>query len=424
MKTPLIESIAVIGLGYVGLPLALAFARKGINVTGIDIDFHKISNLIEGKSYIEGIGDDEISRNMKYLKLTTDHSYIAETEAVIICVQTPLSKTRDPDISYILESAKIVSKYVKTGTLVVLESTTYPGTTEEILAPLFEEKGFKIGKDIFLAYSPERLDAGNEKYTVNNIPKVLSGVTKDCTEMAVNLYKIICEELYTVSSPRVAELTKLLENTFRSVNIALINEFTQLCNRIRIDIWEVVEAASTKPFGFMSFYPGPGIGGHCLPVDPILLSWKAKLYNFRTRLIDLSDDINRKMPEYVLYRLFQVLNDRRKSIKESKILILGVSYKENIGDIRESPALEIIKLILENGGDVIYNDPFVHEFYNDGKLLKSVKISEKLLKECDITLIINKHSTYDWIKVIQSANCILDCKNATRGILSDKIYRL
>jgi UDP-N-acetyl-D-glucosamine dehydrogenase len=277
------------------------------------------------------------------------------------------------------------------------------------------KKGFKIGEEVFLAYSPERIDTGNERYTVNNIPKVLSGVTRNCTEMVRNLYSIICEQLYTVSSPRIAETTKLLENTFRSVNIPLINEFAQLCNRIGIDIWEVVEAASTKPFGFMSFYPGPGIGGHCIPVVPLFLSRKAKLHNFNTRLIDLSDDINRKMPEYVLHRLFQVLNDRRKSIKDSKILILGVSYKENIGDIRESPALEIIKLILENGGDVIYND---------GKLWKSVKINEKLLKECDVILIINKHRNYDWTKIVKFANCVLDCRNATKGILSDKVYKL
>jgi len=419
-----VNTVAIIGLGYVGLPLAMAFAEKGIRVVGIDIDTNKVSILKGGKSYIEDVSDEEIRQNLRYFFPTTDFSALQEADAVIICVPTPLNKTKDPDISYIAQAAKIVSEYIHTGILIVLESTTYPGTTEEILKPLFEEKGLEVGRDIFLAYSPERVDPGNKKFKVGNIPKIVGGVTRECTKGAVELYSIICENVFPVSSPRAAEAIKLLENTFRAVNIALVNEFAQLCHRMGIDIWEVVEAASTKPFGFMSFRPGAGIGGHCIPVDPLFLSWRARLFNFNTRLIYIADDINRKMPEYVVYRLFEVLNEMGRSIKGSKMLILGVAYKEDVGDIRESPALEVIKLILDKGGEVIYNDPYVPEFHDLGRQWKSVRLSESLLKETDAVVIITNHSSYDWRWIVENAGCILDCQNATKGISSEKIHKL
>ncbi|MDA2918189.1 nucleotide sugar dehydrogenase [Desulfobacterota bacterium AH_259_B03_O07] len=418
------SKVAVIGLGYVGLPLALAFAEKGVKVFGIDIDSKKVSLLKKGKSYIEDLSDDDISKNTNNFFPTTDYSVISRVDAAIVCVPTPLSKTKEPDISYIAKAVKLLSKHIHSGMLVVLESTTYPGTTEEILKPLFEERGLKLGSDIFLAYSPERIDPGNKNYKVNNIPKVVGGITKECTDYSVSLYEMICDEVFPVTSPRVAEATKLLENTFRSVNTALVNEFAQLCHRIGIDIWEVIDAASTKPFGFMSFHPGAGIGGHCIPVDPLYLSWKAELSNFTTRLIYLADDINRKMPEYVLYRLFEVLNKKNKSVKDSKILVLGVSYKPDIGDIRESPAVEVIKLILEKGGHVSYNDPYIPYFDESGKRWESVNLNEELLRMQDIILIITKHSSYEMKWIVDNGNCILDCQNHTNGIISSRINKL
>jgi UDP-N-acetyl-D-glucosamine dehydrogenase len=418
------NTVAVVGLGYVGLPLAVAFAESGIKVYGIDLDKEKVTRLKNGESYIENLCNDDISENLNNFFPTCDYSEISKANAVIICVPTPLSKTKEPDISHIAKALKLLSPHVHMGMLIVLESTTYPGTTEEILKPLFEEMGLVVGKDIFLAYSPERIDPGNKEYNVNNITKVVGGISRECTDKAVSLYKHICDDVYPVSSPRAAEATKLLENIFRAVNIALVNEYAQLCHRIGIDIWEVINAAATKPFGFMSFHPGAGIGGHCIPVDPLYASWKAKLHNFTTRLIDLADDINRKMPEYVLLRLFEVLNEKNKPIKNSKILLLGVSYKPNIGDIRESPAVEVIKLIVEKGGQVIYNDPYIPVFEDAGIILKSVILNEELLKQQDIILIITKHSSYDVQWIANIANCILDCQYHTNGIISDKIYKL
>ena len=418
------NTIAVVGLGYIGLPLAVAFAEKGVRVYGIDVDKEKVSRLKNGESYIEDLCDVDISKNLNNFFPTCDYSEISKANAVIICVPTPLSKTKEPDISYIAKALKSLSPHIQTGMLIVLESTTYPGTTEEILKPLFEGMGLRVGKDIFLAYSPERIDPGNKEYHVDNITKVVGGITKECTDKAVSLYRLICNDVYPVSSPRAAEATKLLENIFRAVNIALVNEYAQLCHRIGIDIWEVIDAASTKPFGFMSFHPGAGIGGHCIPVDPLYASWKAKLHNFTTRLIYLADDINRKMPEYVLFRLFEVLNERNKSIKNSKILVLGVSYKPDIGDIRESPAVEVIRLIVEKGGQVVYNDPYIPFFDDSGNRWKSVILNEQLLKLQDIILIITKHNSYNMQWIIDNAYCILDCQCHTNGIISDRIHKL
>jgi UDP-N-acetyl-D-glucosamine dehydrogenase len=418
------EAISIIGLGYVGLPLAMAFAERGIRVIGIDKDANKVNMLYSGKSYIDDVSDEELKRNLEHFHPTTNFSVLSEVGTVIICVPTPLSKTKDPDISYIVSASREVARYLHRGMLVVLESTTYPGTTEELLKGIFEENGLKVGKDFFLAFSPERVDPGNKVFNVRNTPKVIGGVTGDCTERAVGLYKTICEKVVPMSSATAAETVKLLENVFRAVNIGLVNEFAQLCHRMGLDVWEIVDAASTKPFGFMPFYPGPGIGGHCIPIDPLYLSWKAKLFNFRTRFIELADEINSKMPEYVVYRIFEVLNEVGKSIRGSRILILGVSYKKDVGDVRESPALEVMKLLLEKGAEVIYNDPYVPEFSYLETQWRSVDLSNGLLKRADCVVIITAHSLYDWESVVKDANLILDTRNAVNGISSKKIYKL
>ncbi|GIW47808.1 MAG: UDP-N-acetyl-D-glucosamine dehydrogenase [Deltaproteobacteria bacterium] len=419
-----IGAVSIVGLGYVGLPLALAFAGKGIRVIGIDKNPDKVKMLEGGRSYIEDITNKEIRDALGCFYPTTDVSLISDTDNVIICVPTPLSKTREPDISYIISAANDVAGYLRRGMLVVLESTTYPGTTEEVLKSIFEETGLRVGEDFCLAFSPERIDPGNKSFNVKNTPKVVGGVTRRCTERAVELYSRIVDRVVPVSSPATAEAVKLLENTFRAVNIALVNEVAQLCHRMGIDVWEVINAAATKPFGFMPFYPGPGIGGHCIPVDPLYLSWKAKLFNFRTRFIELADEINSKMPEYVVYRLFETLNEVGKSIKGAKILILGVAYKKDIGDIRESPVLEIIKLILEKGGEVIYNDPYVPEFDFLGKRWSSLEITDEVLEASDCVLIHTDHSVYKWDYIAKKARLVLDTRNAVNGAGLGNVYKL
>ncbi len=416
--------VAIIGLGYVGLPLAISFAESRTRVIGIDKDLYKINMIKRGRSYIEDVTNEEIERNLNFLYPTMDYGVLLEVDNVIICVPTPLSKTKEPDISYILSTANEVAKYLHKGMLVVLESTTYPGTTEEVLRCIFEAGGLKVGKDFYLAFSPERIDPGNKQFNVRNTPKVVGGVTPSCTERAVELYKRIVERVVPVSSPSVAEAVKLLENTFRSVNIALVNELAQLCHKMGIDVWEVIDAAATKPFGFMPFYPGPGIGGHCIPVDPLYLSWKAKLFNFRTHFIELADEINSKMPEYVVYRLFETLNEAGKSIKGARILVLGLAYKKNVGDIRESPALEVIKLILEKGGEIMYNDPYVPEFEFFGKKWRSVNINNGFVEEADCVLILTDHSLYNWESIVRRAKLILDTRNAINGFRVPNVFKL
>jgi UDP-N-acetyl-D-glucosamine dehydrogenase len=419
-----IGSVSIIGLGYVGLPLAMAFAEKGIKVVGIDIDSNKVNMLRKGKSYIEDISDKELKENIDYFYPTTDFSILSSVNNVVICVPTPLNKTKDPDISYIISAANEVAKYLHKDMLIVLESTTYPGTTEEVLKSIFEETGLKAGQDFCLAFSPERIDPGNKNFNVKNTPKIVGGLTKRCTERAVELYSKIVEKVIPVSSPATAEAVKLLENTFRAVNIALANEVAQLCHRMGIDVWEVIDAAATKPFGFMPFYPGPGIGGHCIPVDPLYLSWKAKLFNFRTRFIELADEINSKMPEYVVYRLFETLNEVGKSIKGARILILGVAYKKDVGDVRESPALEVIRLILEKGGEVIYNDPYVPEFTFLETTWRSVEINNDVLEASDCVLILANHSSYNWDSISKRAKLVLDTRNSVNGVSSKNVYKL
>jgi len=412
------KTISIIGLGYVGLPLAMAFAEKGIRVIGIDKNSSKVKMLKRGKSYVEDISDVELVRNLEYFYPTTNYSTLSTVETAIICVPTPLSKTKDPDISYIITAANEIAKYLHPGMLIVLESTTYPGTTEEVLKDIFKKNGLEVGKDFWLAFSPERIDPGNKKFNVKNTPKIVGGVTKDCTERAIRLYEIICEKVVPVSSATAAEVVKLLENVFRAINIGLVNEFAQLCHRMGLDVWEIIDAASTKPFGFMPFYPGPGIGGHCIPVDPLYLSWKAKLFDFRTRFIELADEINSKMPEYVVYRIFEVLNGIGKSIKGSRILVLGVSYKKDVGDVRESPNLKVITLLLEKGAEVIYNDPYVPEFYHFEVHWHSQELTIRLLKEVDCVLILTAHSLYDWELITKNSNLVLDTRNAGNGILN------
>ena len=412
------KNISIIGLGYVGLPLAMAFAEKGIRVIGIDKNSSKVKMLKRGKSYVEDISDVELVRNLEYFYPTTNYSTLSTVETAIICVPTPLSKTKDPDISYIITAANEIAKYLHPGMLIVLESTTYPGTTEEVLKDIFKKNGLEVGKDFWLAFSPERIDPGNKKFNVKNTPKIVGGVTKDCTERAIRLYEIICEKVVPVSSATAAEVVKLLENVFRAINIGLVNEFAQLCHRMGLDVWEIIDAASTKPFGFMPFYPGPGIGGHCIPVDPLYLSWKAKLFDFRTRFIELADEINSKMPEYVVYRIFEVLNGIGKSIKGSRILVLGVSYKKDVGDVRESPNLKVITLLLEKGAEVIYNDPYVPEFYHFEVHWHSQELTIRLLKEVDCVLILTAHSLYDWELITKNSNLVLDTRNAGNGILN------
>jgi UDP-N-acetyl-D-glucosamine dehydrogenase len=419
-----IGAVSIIGLGYVGLPLAMAFAEKGVKVMGIDVDSNKVDMLRKGKSYVEDISNKELKENLGCFYPTTDFSILSSVNNVIICVPTPLNKTKDPDVSYIISASNEVAKYLHKGMLIILESTTYPGTTEEVLKSIFEERGLKAGQDFCLAFSPERIDPGNKKFNVKNTPKVVGGITKRCTERAVELYSKIIEKVVPVSSPAAAEAVKLLENTFRSVNIALVNEVAQLCHRMGIDAWEVIDAASTKPFGFIPFYPGPGIGGHCIPIDPLYLSWKAKLFNFRTRFIELADEINSKMPEYVVYRLFETLNEAGKSIKGAKILVLGVAYKKDVGDTRESPALEVIRLILEKGGEVIYNDPYAPKFTFFGKTLHSVEISNSVLETSDCVLILTDHNLYDWESISKGAKLVLDTRNAVNGVSSKSVYKL
>ena len=422
------KTISIIGLGYVGLPLAMAFAEKGIRVIGIDKNSSKVKMLKRGKSYVEDISDVELVRNLECFYPTTNFSILSTVETAIICVPTPLSKTKDPDISYIITAANEIAKYLHPGMLIVLESTTYPGTTEEVLKDIFKTNGLEVGKDFWLAFSPERIDPGNKKFNVKNTPKIVGGVTKDCTERAIRLYEIICEKVVPVSSATAAEVVKLLENVFRAINIGLVNEFAQLCHRMGLDVWEIIDAASTKPFGFMPFYPGPGIGGHCIPVDPLYLSWKAKLFDFRTRFIELADEINSKMPEYVVYRIFEVLNGIGKSIKGSRILVLGVSYKKDVGDVRESPNLKVITLLLEKGAEVIYNDPYVPEFSHFEVQWRSQELTIRLLKEVDCVVILAGHSLYDWELITKNSTLVLDTRNVTNGILnvigSQNIHKL
>ncbi|MGB9824728.1 MAG: nucleotide sugar dehydrogenase [Candidatus Hydrothermia bacterium] len=409
--------IGVIGLGYVGLPLVREFLRNGFRVVGFDIDSEKVNKLNRGESYIKHIQGDFIKESIEKgtFQATDDFTRLKEVDAIIVCVPTPLGEHMEPDLTYVLNTAETISKNLKKGHIVVLESTTYPGTTDEEVLPILEKTGLKVGEDFFLGFSPEREDPGNKNYTTRNIPKVVSGITPNCLELIKTLYDKIVIQTVPVSSTRVAEATKLLENIYRSVNIALVNELKMIFDRMGIDVWEVIEAAKTKPFGFHPFYPGPGLGGHCIPIDPFYLTWKAKEYDMNTRFIELAGEINTMMPYYVVDKSIRVLNQYGKSIKGAKVLILGVSYKPDIDDMRESPALKIIKLFVDEGAQVDYNDPFFPELVPVRKyklLLKSVELTEENLKKYDLVVVVTNHSSYDYEFIRKHARLIIDTRNA------------
>lgn len=405
--------IGVIGLGYVGLPMCIEFAHAGFAVRGIDKDEKKVTRLREGRSYILDVSDQTLKSIESKFSATTDFGVLDECDVVIICVPTPLRKTKDPDLSFIMAATQDVSQHVHSGQLIVLESTTYPGTTDEIILPELEAKGLKAGTDFYLSFSPERIDPGNQNFNIRNTPKIVGGVTPLCGELTVALYQAIADRVIQVSSTRAAEMVKLLENTFRAINIGMVNEIAIMCNKLGIDTWEIIDAAATKPFGYMAFYPGPGLGGHCIPVDPQYLSWKLKTLNYSARFIELAGEINASMPAYVVGKIADALNHDRKSINGSHVLILGVAYKKNSNDLRESPALDICNLLLEKGADVQYHDPFIPEMTLDSATLKSRRMEPSLLKNCDCVVIVADHSAYDWQFVLDHSSLIVDTRNAT-----------
>lgn len=418
--------VSIIGLGYVGLPLALEFAQAGYRVTGIDTDADRVAGINAGQSHIRDIQHEDLHEVVasKRLQATNDFAVLRDVDTISICVPTPLRKTKDPDISYIIEVTGFICKHLRSGQLIVLESTTYPGTTDEVILPRMQETGFGLGKDFFLAFSPERIDPGNATFQLKNTPKIIGGLTPECTKVATHLYEQVIETVVPVSSSRTAEMVKLLENTFRAVNIGLVNEVALMCARLGLDVWEVIDAASTKPFGFMPFYPGPGLGGHCIPLDPHYLAWKLKTLDYRARFIELADDINTNMPHYVVTRVSDVLNDVCKSIKGAKILVLGVAYKSDTNDIRESPALEVMQLLYDKGADVCFHDPHVTQVDMSG--LSSVDLNERLLCDVDCVVITTHHSTFDYDWIVDHALRIVDTRNATRDVAHgrEKIFKL
>jgi UDP-N-acetyl-D-glucosamine dehydrogenase len=419
-------NIGVIGLGYVGLPLAVEFAREGFNVVGIDHDSKKVNAINSGKSYITDIKSSAVRDLLKRRKLraTTNFNVISSLDSLSICVPTPLTKTKDPDISFIISATRAIKKYIRKEQLIILESTSYPGTTEEIIKPILEEGGLRAGKDFYLAFSPERIDPGNKSYNTKNIPKVVGGVTKKCTGLASLLYSQIIDTVIPVSSTQVAEMVKLLENTFRSVNIALVNETAQMCERLGIDVWEVIETAKTKPFGYMAFYPGPGLGGHCIPVDPLYLSWVAKKIGFESRFINLADQINSSMPRFVVGKTTDALNKHKKSIKGSRIHIFGIAYKKDVTDSRESPAFGIISVLKSKGATVSYTDPYIKDIKFDDISLKSRNPSNNFLDKIDCSIIVTDHSIFDYDAIVKKSKLIVDTRNALKGFKGKNICRL
>lgn len=408
--------VAVVGLGYVGLPLALEFARGGAQVLGIDVDERKVTAVNAGHSYLLDVDADALGAAVAdgLLSATTDFNALAGTENICICVPTPLRKSLDPDISHIVAAVEEVAKHLRRGMLVVLESTTYPGTTEEIVLPRLEAGGLKAGVDFHLAFSPERVDPGNTRYAIRNTPKIAGGMTRACTERAVKLYQFAVDEVVPVHSPRAAEMVKLLENTFRAINIGLVNELAMICNHLGIDIWEVIEAAKTKPFGYIPFYPGPGLGGHCIPIDPLYLSWKLRTVNYTARFIELAATINSNMPHYVVEQVTDVLNTDRKSVNGSRILLLGVAYKPDVADVRESPALDILALLRRKGAVVAYSDPYVPELDLLGERYASHDLAHGV-KDFDLVLVTTNHSAFDMDAILASAQVVYDTRNATAG---------
>ena len=425
MENPLLEKIrtrkakvGVVGLGYVGLPLGMAFADAGFQVLGLDVDTRKLDKIAKGESYIKHIPSEPLKKLTDAGKLTatSDFSQVKDLDCVIICVPTPLTASREPDMSYIVKTGEALAPHVRKGQLFILESTTYPGTTDEVLKPLLEKNGLKAGVDFHLAFSPEREDPGNKSHNTKSIPKIVGGHTPACLEVSVALYSSALAETVPVSSTRVAELSKLLENIFRCVNIAMVNEMKMLCDRMNIDVWEVIQAASTKPFGFMPFYPGPGLGGHCIPIDPFYLTWKAREFEFHTKFIELAGEVNTQMPYYVVQRTMEALNAAKKSLNGARVLVLGAAYKKDVDDMRESPSLRVITLLKEKGAEVEYHDPYVQELHAEHGFhfnMKSVAISPASLAEYDAVVILTDHTSIDYNQVVESARVVVDTRNAT-----------
>ncbi len=421
-------SAAVIGLGYVGLPLALEIASAGFKVVGIDLDQNKIAKLKEGQSYIGDVSDQTIASAIKTggFTPTSDFSALRDVDTVSICVPTPLSKSRDPDISFILAATEKIRKYLHAGQLIVLESTTYPGTTDELILPELESSGLRAGTDFFLAFSPERIDPGNTAFNTHNTPKIVGGITEACTEIARIFYSQFIERVIAVSSTKCAEMVKLLENTFRSVNIGMVNELALMCDVLGVDVYEVIDAAATKPFGFIPFYPGPGLGGHCIPIDPHYLAWKLKALNFQARFIGLAAEINGVMPSVVTTMVGEGLNRFSKSIRGSKVLILGVAYKKNVSDCRESPALDVMRMLSDKGALLSYNDPFVPTLRINGNTLKSIELRSDNIEGQDCIIILTDHTAYDFRRITAASKLVVDTRNATKNLqqFKDKIIKL
>jgi UDP-N-acetyl-D-glucosamine dehydrogenase len=422
--------IGVIGLGYVGLPLALEFVRAGFRVTGIDLNADKVRVLCEGRSYIEDVPAAEVAKAVTSGRFepTTDSVALSSLDVVNICVPTPLTRTKDPDVSAMVSALEAIQRRLRSGQLVILGSTTYPGTTHELFVPMLESTGLKVGQDFSLAFAPERIDPGNQQFGVREVPKVVGGETPLCTELACKVFETVFDRIVPVSSSQAAEMVKLLENTFRAINIGLANEVALMCDRLGLDVWEVIEAAATKPYGFMKFLPGPGLGGHCIPVDPTYLAWKMKSLNFQARFIELATEINSHMPEHVATKIGDILNDDRLAVNGARVLVLGVAYKANVSDMRESPALDVIRLLQAKGADVAYHDPFVPELEleHGGRALKSVDLSDERLRSSDLVVVITNHAGVDWARVVTLAQRVFDTRNATAGVREgrEKIRKL
>lgn len=418
--------IGIVGLGYVGLPLAIAFSEAGFKVSGFDLQQKRVNLINQGRSYITDVSSDRLSaiRVKKLLEATTDQSKLGEVDVICICVPTPLTKTKDPDLSYVIRESEEISQHLQSGQLVVLESTTYPGTTKEVILPILERSRLKGGSDFYLAYSPERVDPGNEKHGIRNTPKLVGGIDSQSARLAELLYRQVAEAVVSVSCPEIAEMSKVFENVFRIVNIALVNELAQLCEKMGISVWEVIDAASTKPFGYMPFYPGPGIGGHCIPLDPYYLANKAREYDFHTRFIELAAEINEQMPRHITSRIMESLNARGRSLNGAKVLVLGVAYKKDVEDLRESPSLKLIQLLQEKGAKVSYNDPYISKIQLSEGTLTSVELTEESLSSADCVVIATDHSCYDLEQIATRSKLVFDTRGATKGLEHDNIVRL
>ncbi|HEX6598694.1 MAG TPA: nucleotide sugar dehydrogenase [Gemmatimonadaceae bacterium] len=408
-------TVAVVGLGYVGLPLAVEFANAGFNVIGYDVSQRVVNLLNEGKSHIQDVPASDVASLVKAKKFvaTTDEARLDDADAISIAVPTPLGKTRDPDMSYVQAAASTVARHAHSGLLVVLESTTYPGTTREVIMPAFTEQGCVVGEDVFLAFSPERVDPGNPTYHTKNTPKVVGGITPACTDVAVALYESCIDTVVRVGSTETAELVKLLENTFRSVNIGLVNEMAIVCDKLGVDVWEVIDAAATKPFGYMKFTPGPGIGGHCIPLDPHYLAWKMRSLNYKTRFIDLAGEVNTAMPAFVVTKVARALNEDRKAVNGSRALVVGVAYKKDIDDVRESPALDVMRLLEQDGAEVVFHDPYVPTIREDGHVIQGVELTDAEIAKADVVVIVTDHKAIDYQRLVDKATLIVDTRNAT-----------